>query len=80
MSSCLSAEPVPVLQPLPTGQVQFMWAKSLLNKESKSNEELLITRLQLEIGKRYKVMFSNDSQLLPLGDSCPIFNDIRRVN
>lgn len=83
-SSCLPAEPVPVLLllSLPTGQVQFMCAKSLF-KESKSNKdmkELLMRKLQLETDKRYMVMFSNDSQLLPLGDSCPVFKDTRRVN
>lgn len=82
-SSCLPAEPVPALQFLPTRQVQFMSAKSLLNKESKRNKdmkELLTRRLQLETGKKYIVMFSSDSQLLPLGGSCPVFKDTRRVN
>lgn len=82
-SSCPPAEPVPALQFLPTRQVQFMSAKSLLNKESKRNKdmkELLTSRLQLETAKRYVVMFSSDSQLLPLGGSCPVFKDTRRVN
>lgn len=37
-------------------------------------------RLLLETGKRVMIMFSYHFQLLPAGDSCPVFKDTRTVN